>query len=148
MDIKMTGSFIHTGVTHDLSETEVSMHQVEYVAALRPVQSAELTSLKDDDLLTGTLFSFFLTLLGAAAWALLTRMDVAVYVASLQRHSHGPTALHLRRLNRVISYMQRHPTKLVYRRLPLPVNLIAIGDSAYQAPANAEAAVDPLVMRG
>ena len=43
--------------------------------------------------------------------------------------------------------MQRHPAKLTYRRLSPPVKLIAIGDSAYQAPSEQEAG-DPLVMRG
>ena len=53
MDVKTVGSFIHTGVTHDLAESEISMHQTAYVAALRPVQSAELMALKDDDNITG-----------------------------------------------------------------------------------------------
>ena len=30
----------------------------------------------------------------------------------------------------------------------MPASLIAVGDSAYQAPSSAENAVDPLVMRG
>jgi len=74
-------------------------------------------------------------------------MDMVVYISALQRHSKAPLAIHLRRLNRVIKYMQTHPMRITYNKLPLPVELIAIGDSAYQAP-DEDSAKDPLVMRG
>ena len=56
----------------------------------------------------------------------------------------------MKRLNRLARYIQRRPERLVHRPLPLPVALIAIGDSAYQAPTGCgtESTADPLVMRG
>ena len=82
--------------------------------------------------------------------AIADQMEIAVYISALQRHMHAPRAIDLRRLNRVIRWAQRHPRGLTYRRLPEPRVLLAVGDSAFQAPAEAEIAAgkDPLVMRG
>ena len=38
--------------------------------------------------------------------------------------------------------------RLHYDPLPMPVIMLAVGDSAFQAPTDEEAATDPLVMRG
>ena len=67
-------------------------------------------------------------------------------MSALQRVSHKPLAVHLRRLNRVIRYMQKNPRRLEYRALRPPVFLIGIGDSAFKVPDEADAS--PLVMRG
>ena len=77
-------------------------------------------------------------------------MEIAVYVSALQRHMHAPRAIDLRRLNRVIRWAQRNPRGLEYHRLPEPRVLLAIGDSAFQAPSEEEmvAGTNPLVMRG
>ena len=102
--------------------------------------------MKDTEPLDETLRACYLTLLGAAAWMLQTRMDMGVYISALQRVSHKPTAVHLRRLNRVIRYMQRNPRRLEYRALRPPVVLIGIGDSAFKMPDESDSS--PLVMRG
>ena len=75
-----------------------------------------------------------------------TRIDMGVYISALQRVSHKPFAVHLRRLNRVFRYMQKNPRRLEYRALRPPVFLIGIGDSAFKMPDEADAS--PLVMRG
>ena len=74
----------------------------------------ELMKLKDTEELQGLLQNCFMTLLGATAWLLQTRMEVAVYVSALQRHMHAPRAIDLRRLNRVIRWVQRNPRGLTY----------------------------------
>ena len=91
-----------------------------------------------------------MTLLGATAWLLQTRMEIAVYVSALQRHMHEPRAVDLRRLNRVTRWAQRNPRGLTYRQLPEPRVLLAVGDSAFQAPSEEDIAAgkDPWVMRG
>ena len=106
--------------------------------------SADLVALKDDEYLAVLLMGVFLTLFGAVAWLLLTRMDIAVYVSSLQRIAKKPKALHMRRLNRVVRYVLEVPQRLRYGRLQLPVKLVPIGDSAYQEQFEA----DRLVVRG
>ena len=77
-------------------------------------------------------------------------METAVYVPALQRHMCAPRAVDLRRLNRVIRWVQRNPRGLTYRQFPEPRVLLAVGGSAFQSPSEADitAGKDPLVMRG
>ena len=126
------------------------LDQNDYAAAIQPVVMPELMKLNDNDVLQGLLQCCFMTLLGAVAWLLQTRIEVAVYVSPLQRHMHAPRAIDLRRLNRVIRWVQRHPRGLTYQQLPEPRVLLAVGDSAFQAPSDEELASGkgPLVMRG
>ena len=145
-DVKMEQEeiFIHTGIKHTRIQAKGSsrfhyiLDQIEYAGAIKPVNLPELIKMKDDDPLQGFLQNCFMTLLGAVAWVLQTRMDIAVYVSALQRHMHAPRAIDLRRLNRVILWTQRNPKGLEYHQLPEPRVLLAIGDSAFQAPTDAE----------
>ena len=73
-----------------------------------------------------------------------TRMDICVYVCGLQRNSKAPKAIHLKCLKRLIRYIQKNPHGLTYKKLKLPVRMIAIGDSAFQS----QEVGDPLVMKG
>ena len=77
-------------------------------------------------------------------------MEVAVYVSALQRQMRSARAVDLRRLNRIIRWVQRNPRGLTYKQLPEPRVLLAIGDSAFQAPSEEDMASgkEPLVMRG
>ena len=146
--LEMDKVFIHTGIRHTISDQRdlVTLDQEDYAASIKPLVSAQLAVMPDNELLNDTLRACYLTLLGAAAWMLLTRMDVGVYISALQRVSHKPAAIHLRRLNRVIRYMHRNPRRLEYRALRPPVVLIGIGDSAFKMPDEQDA--NPLVMRG
>ena len=58
----------------------------------------------------------FWSVLGAIAFALLTRVDIAVFVSALQRHSHKPLIIHCKRLNSVVRWAQRNPKRIRYRR--------------------------------
>ena len=73
-----------------------------------------------------------------------------MYVASLQRRTHSPRSLDMKRLNRVIRWAHRNPHGLTYRALPKPRILIAVGDSSFQTPSAEELSTGkiPLVMRG
>ena len=122
--------FIHTGIKH-ISTSDyslITLDQIDYAAAIKPINTADLKKLGDSESLTEAFTAGYLTLLGAVAWMVQTRLDLVVYVAALQRHSHHPTALHLKRLNRLVRYMQRNPQKVYYRALQLPVCLIGVGD--------------------
>ena len=91
-----------------------------------------------------------MALLGATAWLLQTRMEVAVYVSAPQRHMHSPRAVDLRRLNRIIRWVQCNPRGLTHKQLPEPRIRLAIDDSAFQSPSEEDivSGKDPLVMRG
>ena len=156
-DVKMTlsKSFTHTGIHHTLSDDfkRCELDQHDYAAALRPVSESSFQQVRDDEDLSELLHAAFMCLLGGGAWLLLTRLDVAVYISALQRASKKPRGMHLRRLNRVIRYIQRTKKPLVYEPLPLPVVLLSIADSAFKSPDPAEACsenakIEPTVMRG
>ena len=144
----MSKQFIHTGIRHTISEQRdhVTLDQEEYAQSIKPLVSATLATMKDEDMLDDTMRACYLTLLGAAAWMLQTRMDMGVYISALQRVSHKPAAIHLKRLSRVIRYMQRQPRRLEYRALRPPIMLVGIGDSAFRMPDEQDSS--PLVMRG
>ena len=90
-----------------------------------------------------------MALLGATSWLLHTQMEIAVYVSMLQLQMHAPKAVDRRRLNRVIRWVQRNPRGPTYRQRLEPRVLLAVGDSAFQAPTDEEITEkDPLVMRG
>ena len=50
----------------------------------------------------------------ALAYALQTRIDLGVYVVALQRIAHEPCYMHLRRLNALVRWAQKHPLQLKY----------------------------------
>eukprot|EP00974_Lingulodinium_polyedra_P006499 618157-Lingulodinium_polyedra.AAC.1 len=53
--------------------------------------------------------ALFISLLGALAYTLLTRIDIAVFVVALQRVAQAPLNAHVKRLNVVLRWAQRHP---------------------------------------
>ena len=144
--MEQESSFIHTGIKHTRVQDKESgkfhyiLDQIEYASASKPVTLPELIRMKDEDPLQGFLQNCFMALLGATAWVLQTRMDISVYVASLQRRTQSPRAIDLRRLSRVILATQRNPQGLQYHQLPEPRVLLAVGDTAFQAPSEEEMA--------
>ena len=96
-DVKMEQerSFIHTGIKHtkgqekDTSKFYYVLDQNKYAAAIHPVTLPELMKLRDEEPLQGLLQNCFMTLLGATAWLLQTRMEIAVYVSALQLHARA-----------------------------------------------------------
>ena len=112
-------TFTNCGVRHhlDLGARTITLDQSAYIAALKPIVHADLSSRKSDDLLSGQLYTMFRSLLGAIAWCNMTRCDIIVYVVALQRHAHKPTIMHAKRLNAVVRYAQRNPRAIKY--LPL-----------------------------
>ena len=138
-DVKMEqeASFIHTGIKHTRIDNKLSgkfhyiLDQIEYASAIKPVDLPELIRMKDEEPLHGFLHNCFMTLLGATAWVLQTRMDIAVYVSALQRRMQTARAIDLRRLNRVIRAVQKNPQGMHYHQLPEPRVLLAVGDSAF-----------------
>ena len=73
------------------------------------------------------------SLLGAVAWTVLTRAELAVYVQALQRRAHAPRIKDCKRLNVVIRYMKRHKCGLKSIALKHPLKLVAFTDAAFKA---------------
>ena len=62
----------------------------------------------DEKLVTLTpLHDLFRSCIGAIAWAVLSRADIAVYVQVLQRRGHAPRVVDIKRCNLVIRFLRR-----------------------------------------
>eukprot|EP00973_Karenia_brevis_P037025 5104059-Karenia_brevis.AAC.1 len=57
-----------------------------------------------------------MSLLGGVAWLVLTRVDIAVYVQSLQRHAHKPCVQDWKRLKTVVRFAKRRECGLWYKQ--------------------------------
>eukprot|EP00973_Karenia_brevis_P088743 12308076-Karenia_brevis.AAC.1 len=60
--------------------------------------------------------SLYMSLLGGVAWPVLTRLDLAVYVQGLQRHTHTPCVWDCRRLRAVAHQAKHRESGLWYRQ--------------------------------
>ena len=126
--------FLNCGVQHTQTPTtfEVELHQIAYLANLKVIAHSDLCSTPNDDLATPELVELFISLVGALAYTLLTRVDISVFVACLQRMSHKLRIIHVKRLNAVLRYCQRFPKRLVYKQLPKGVvHLRCVCDAAF-----------------
>ena len=80
-------SFTNCGIRHiqDSTSKEVTLDQEEYIAALKPIIHSDVRDKTSEALACQPVQDLFMSLLGAVAYALLTRTDAAVFVAALQR---------------------------------------------------------------
>ena len=76
---------------------------------MKPIVHTEVRSSANEDMASVELTELFVSLLGAVAYALLTRIDIAVFVSCLQRVSHKCRIIHVKRLNAVLRYIQTKP---------------------------------------
>ena len=128
-------TFLNCGVQHtqDPITFEVELHQNVYISALKVISHTDLRSIANDDMATPELIELFVSLVGALAYALLTRIDVAVFIACLQRMSHKLRIIHAKRLNAVVRYCQRNPKSLVYKALPAgKLHIRCVSDAAFR----------------
>ena len=140
--------FVNCGVQHihTVAAHEITLDQ-EYIAALKPIVHEDLKQYRIEEkaceteegpILPYALQQLYMSLLGAVAWVLQTRIDLAIFLSALQRQSGKAQAIHVKRLNAVVRYAQRHKRKLVYRRLKIlqassnKTQLRAIVDSAFR----------------
>ena len=112
-------SFTNCGIRHIQCKTtkEIKMDQIEYLAALKPIKLENVRTLDSDAEVTESVLLLFMSLLGALAYGILTRLDVAVLVVALQRAAHKCKYIHVKRLNTLVRWVQQHPLTLTYQRL-------------------------------
>ncbi len=127
------GTFLHTGIKHMHSPGRVECHQNDYIDSLRPMSVTHLRGKDDSELVDTATHSGYSTLLGGAAWPILTRGDAAIFVQALQRRSHAPRVVDCRRLNVVVRYMQRDKVSMIYEFVPEPHRILGYSDSAFKA---------------
>ena len=89
-------SFLHIGTQHKHTSGSVLTHQYVYIDSISPIKS-ELYAGKDDEALCdGPCHDACRSVLGAVAWTVLARAELAVYVQALQRRAHAPRVIGVR----------------------------------------------------
>lgn len=113
-------TFTNCGVRHiqDKLTKEITLDQSEYVAQLKLIANEESRGSNSTTLCGPVLHQQYQSLLGAVAYTSLTRVDVLVFIVALQRYSHAPQIIHVKRLNALVKWMQANPRKLAYRKFP------------------------------
>ncbi|MCP3885256.1 MAG: hypothetical protein GY700_07245, partial [Propionibacteriaceae bacterium] len=139
-------AFTNCGVRHiQCSNTmQITLDQTEYTANLRIIVHAELRGAKPEDLCGDELHQLYQSLLGAVAYLTHTRVDIMVFIVALQRVAAKPCIMHVKRLNKLLTWTQRNPKKLVYRNFgggrqlseaTKGTHLRAVADASYKKEA-------------
>jgi len=112
---------------------DITLDQSHYVQTLRSISHPQLSSGQPEDLADTSLHKLYMSLLGAVAYTSHTRADVCVFVCALQRHLAKPKVEHVKKLNRLLRWLQRHPRKLVFKSCSQqPMHLRVVSDAAFK----------------
>ena len=130
-------NFTNCGVRHIQCATtkEASLDQTEYIAGLKTIPPESYRNLSSNSKCDPTLHLQYQSLLGAVAFTALTRVDAIVFIVALQRYSHAPEVIHVKRLNVLVKWMQHSPHKLTFKRFSSsssPQHVKIIGDSSFK----------------
>ena len=102
--------FTNTGVRHrQLEDGTIITDQDKYIKAIKTISSTSTSGKKCDESCTEEMKTEFASAIGAIAYALITQYQILVYVVALQRRTHDPLVMHLRRANALIRHIQRYP---------------------------------------
>ena len=108
------------------------MDQDQYVQALRPIVHKDLVGKKAEEAASEQVSSLFLSLLMALAYALMTRVDLCIYVIALQRRTQAPLVGEVRRLNAIVRWAQKHPLCQTYMPMKCARHLEVHSDSGFR----------------
>ena len=117
-------NFVHLSLAHSLNTV--------YISELREIPEVQLRSMSKDDLVGEQHKHLYRSLLGGVAWVTQTRLDIAVYVGSLQRKLQQPCVLDVQNLNRLLRYIKKHPLAMCFRRLSNPWRIVAISNFGFK----------------
>ena len=126
-------SFLHAGILHEYSSGVVFTRRYIYIGSVAPIDSGLFIG-KHEEAECDTQFrEGHRSVFGVAAWAVLTRAELAVDVQALQRRAHPPRIKYCKRLNIGIRYMKRHKCGLKQVTLQHLLKLVAPIDAAFAA---------------
>ena len=92
----------------------VEVDQTEYIKNLNCIDEEELQGMSDKAGPPARHVKLYPSLLGTIAWCIMTRIDICVYVAALQRYGKDPQIGHIRKMSVLLSYMKENPLVLVF----------------------------------
>ena len=127
--------FTNCGVRHiqDPVTKEIELDQDEYLKALKCVRHPDLVKAPAESSLSSELHTLYMSSLGAVAYLAMTRLDAAVFIVALQKHTHAPLVIHQKRLNALILWLQRNPKHIKYKRFKsLNSHLRIVSDAAFR----------------
>ena len=126
--------FQNCGMRHrrDPTTNVTTVDQVEFIVALKPIVDPQIGKHNGEQECSKQLHELYRSLLGAAAYATLTRADISVFIVALQKAAHQPKVKHVKMLNRLVRWMQKNPKPLVYRPIDGPLCLQVHSDSAFK----------------
>jgi len=127
--------FTNCGVRHvrDMKAGTCTLDQIEYTQKLRTITHEEVRTKSTETLCGPDLHKLYMSLLGAIAYVYLTRVDILVFIAALQRFAHSPKIIHVKRLNAVVRWVQRNPKRLTYRSFSTILShLKVVSDAAFK----------------
>ena len=132
-------NFNNCGVRHvqDANTKEITIYQSQYIQGIHTLTHADLSCKPAEDFCSPEMHQLYWSILGAISFATLTRVDIAVVVAALQRHSHQLKYIHGKRLNTFVRWAQRNPKVIHYRRIPeakdsFDIHLRMYSDAAFK----------------
>ena len=127
-------TFTNCGLRHiqDPTTFSITLGQEGYIKNMKPIIHEDIKGFCSDTECTVKIIQLFMGLLGAVAYALTTRIDVAVFVCAMQRVTHKPKIIHVKRLNAVLRWMQANPKRLTLRPATGPSHLRCVGDAAFK----------------
>ena len=125
--------FTHVGVEHVQTKDGLYCHQETYASQLKPLDASMWKGLPEESAANPKLLSLYQSLLGGVAWMAMTRVDVVVYIQSLQRHAHAPRVVDLKRLNTVARFIRKKRVGLWYANIRGPTKLMCFSDAAFKA---------------
>ena len=133
---KMKGDyddFTNCGVhQHRDPDGTVTLDQDEYIDALITIKHVDLVKSKSEEPALGQLPDLFVSLLGAAAYALITQHHLAVYIVALQRAKNKLCIKHVMQLNAVVLAMQKIKARIVYPAMKCNMQLVVHSDGSFK----------------
>lgn len=127
------GSSSHIGMQHESQTGAVLIHHYVYIDSITPIDVGLFFGKGEGAECGPQLHEACRFVLGAVAWTVLTRIELAVYVQALQRRAHAHHIKDCKRLNIVIRYMHGHKCGFKPVRLQHPLKLVAFTDAAFKA---------------
>ena len=125
--------FEHTGIWHEQdADFSIRCSQDHYVKQLRlmPLDSAG----EDHEEVTDTeAIASFWSLLGGVAWTAVTRGDVLVHIAHLQRQTAQRKWNHLKQINTLVRWIKRKSCVMKFVKIDFPWTVYVFPDSAFRA---------------
>ena len=76
-------SFLHIGIQHESAPGNIFIHQYVFIDSITPIDANTLSGKDEDALCEFAVHDAYRSVLGAVAWTVLTRAELAVYVQAL-----------------------------------------------------------------